>query len=360
MNDIVFVCGARDFHAMDKYQITAQAVYPAKVILLTDLIESEDQPRLIKKDTPVYHLYNIDWLLLKKPSSLGNLWRNLVKTILMPLQVFYLKRFYKKNLNSTYHAIPMYYMMLCYLAKVPFVATPQGSEILIRPFKSKIYKHYAIKCLQAAKKIIVDSANMQKKILELSGMDSIILKNGFNTSLILNTPLSDRQLILSIRGLHPNYRIDKILKARNYSKKKQSITFVYPACEEDYKKKIKAQFIEEDLDIGRLNKMELYEKMVNTLLAISIPLSDSSPRSVYECIFAGACVAVTYSPFIDELPKCMRDRLYLVNLNDVNWFEKALAFGKEITRNPFIPSEEALNMCDQERTISKIVTEIYN
>ncbi len=360
MNDIVFVCGARDFHAMDKYRVTVKAVYPRRVLLLTDLIESESQPKLITKEIPVYHLYNIDWLLFKNQSSLGNIWRNFIKALLMPVQVYHLKKFYKENPYYKYHAIPMYYMMLCYLAKVPYVATPQGSEILVRPLKSKVYKRYAIRCLQAAEKVIVDSVNMQKKVLELSGVNSIIFKNGFNTSKILNTSGCDRKIILSVRGFHPNYRIDKILKARMHSKEKHLMTFVYPAFEKDYKTCIKENFIPEDRDLGRLDKDVLYQLIKNTFLAISIPWSDSSPRSVYECIFGGACVAVTYSPYIDELPKCMRERIYLVHIHDKNWFDNAIEYARKMITIPFIPSEEALDMCDEERTIKKVVNEVYN
>ena len=360
MKDIVFVCGARDFHAMDKYRITVKAVYPRKVLLLTDLIKSEGQPKLITKETPVYHLYIIDWLLFKKEFSLGNVWRNFIKLLFIPVQVYYLKKFYKENPNCIYHAIPMYYMILCFLAKVPFVATPQGSEILVRPLNSKIYKRYAIRSLQAAKKVIVDSVNMKQKVFELSSVNSIILKNGFNTAKILSIPGCERKIILSIRGLNPNYRIDKILKSRKYSKEKHSITFVYPAYVEDYKTMVFKNLMPEDRDLGRLDKDVLYETMVNTLLAISIPESDSSPRSVYECIFAGACVAVTHSPYIDELPKCMRERIYVVDISDENWFDNAIEFARKVTAIRFIPSEKALDMCDQERTIRKVVNEIYN
>lgn len=361
MKDIVFICGARDFHAMDKYWITAKAIHPRRVLLLTDLIESENQPKLITSETPVYHLFNIDRLLFKKQSSFGNIWRNLIKLLFIPVQVYYLKKFYKTHINYIYHAIPMYYMMLCYLGKIPFVATPQGSEILVRPLRSKIYKRFAVKSLRAASSVIVDSVNMEKKVLELSGVKAIIMKNGFSTFEILSkSKKSERNIILSIRGFKPTYRIEKILEARSQSKEQLPITFVYPAYEEDYKTRISESFITEDQDLGRLDKKLLYEKMSKTLLAISLPFSDSSPRSVYECIFAGACVAATYSPYLDELPRCMRKRIYPIQIDDKYWFDKALSFAKKTTTIPFVPSEEALEMCDQERTIRKIVNRVYN
>jgi hypothetical protein len=55
----------------------------------------------------------------------------------------------------------------------------------------------------------------------------------------------------------------------------------------------------------------------------------------------------------------MRDRIYLVNLEDKNWFESALDYAKKVTANRFIPTPEALEMCNEEITIRKIVEEIY-
>ena len=360
MKDVVFVCGARDFHAMDKYYLTSKVLYPRNVLILTDLVESEGQPKLIKDSTPVYHLFNIDRFLFKKQSSVGNIWRNILKILVLPVQVYFLKKFYKSHTDYIYHAIPMYYMLLCYFSKVPFIATPQGSEILVRPGKSKLYKKYAIKSLRAASKVIVDSINMQRKVKELSAVEAVVMKNGFNTSILLpNNVNGVRNKIVSMRGLNPNYQIGKILDARSESEEKLPISLVYPFSVEDYKVEILNKFIPGDEDLGRLNKDCLYKLMSETLLAISIPVSDSSPRSVYECIFAGACVAITYSSYFDELPQCMRDRIYLVNLEDKNWFESALDYAKKVTTNRFIPTQEALEMCNEELTIRKIVEEIY-
>lgn len=362
MNDIVFICGSNDFHAMDKYWLTSRYLSPRKVLLLTDSIECVGLPKLIPSDFPLKRLFIIDKFLLKKQSSIGNIWRNLMKLLFIPIQVYYLKKFYKMHPNAIFHAIPMYYMMLCYLAKIPFVGTPQGSEILVRSYKSKFYKKFAVQSLRAASNVIVDSINMQNKVYELSGVYATLIKNGFDTSNILKDVAfcGKRSHILSIRGFNPLYRINEILKARGASINKRPISFVYPAAEEDYKRQISDNFIAEDLDLGRLNKKELYPLMKNTLLAISIPASDSSPRSVYECIFAGAIVAATYSLYMDEMPLCMRERIYLIDLKDSKWFDKAVVFANEAIEKPFVPSEEALEMCDQNRTIKKIVEQVYH
>lgn len=361
MKDIVFICGAKDFHAMDKFRTTSRAVENRRVLVLTDTIEGEEQDNLIVEGDIVHHLFIIDRFTFKTQSSFGNIWRNLLKIFFIPIQVYRLKKFYKQHPDFFYHAVPMYYMLLCFLAKVPFVGTPQGSEILVRPHRSSFYKKYAVKSLRAAKHIIVDSVNMQTKVKELSGVDAEIFKNGFNTRHAQSAaqPYNHRKRILSMRGMVPVYQIDKLLEARLSLSERISLTLVYPSCENDYKSKLNKFIDPTDQDLGKLSKDKLYPVMGETLLAISIPYSDSSPRSVYECIFAGACVAATYSPYIDELPECMRKRLFLVDLEDKEWLTKALFFAKETVKKNFIPSEEALKMCDEDLTIQEIIKKIY-
>jgi hypothetical protein len=52
------------------------------------------------------------------------------------LQILLLKRFAKKNPNTIFYAHSMYYLVLARAAKVNYVGTPQGSDILIKPLKS--------------------------------------------------------------------------------------------------------------------------------------------------------------------------------------------------------------------------------
>jgi len=360
MKEIVFICGAKDIHAVDKFRVTMEAVRPRRVLLLTDTLEGEGEHCLLRSDDNVSHLLLIDKFTLNKKSSYSNILRNIVKLLVIPVQVYYLRKFYRKHDDYIFHAIPMYYMLLCYLARIPFLGTPQGSEILVRPERSWFYKKTAIKVLKAARYVIVDSVNMQRKVNELAKVNALIFKNGFDTKKALASaiPLKVRTRVLSMRGINPIYRTHKIVEERNRISD-HPITFVYPSCEEDYKRAVEKYLLPNDEDLGRLERDELYTIMKETLLAISIPSSDSSPRSVYECIFSGACVAVTYSPYIDELPHCMKNRIYVIDLSEKDWFINALEHAKEIVEIPYIPSEEALNMCDQYRTINKLVEKIY-
>jgi hypothetical protein len=161
--------------------------------------------------------------------------------------------------------------------------------------------------------------------------------------------------------MYPLYRINQILAARASSKLKPALAFSYPFFEEEYRRIIISGLGPNDLDLGRLStKDQMYDLLFSMLLGISIPKSDSSPRSVYEAIFCGCCVAVTYSPWIDTLPLCMRSRLIIVDLKDDGWLDKAIEHAYSITNEPYKPSQMALNLFDQERTMKRVADMFYD
>jgi len=253
-------------------------------------------------------------------------------------------------------------MFLCWVARINYIGTPQGSEILVRPYRSKIYKFFAIKSLLAADHIIVDSSNLQNTILKLCGRNSTVIQNGIDVSSISQHIKNSniRKNIVSFRGLYPNYRIEEIFKARNHCRKRIPLILFYPFWEDGYKEIILKNLEQGDLNLGRIpTKAEMYKLLSSSLLAISIPASDSSPRSVYEAIFCGCCVAVTYNTWIDSLPACMKSRLFIVDLEDNDWIDKAIEYANLITKTPYKPSEIALDMFDERRTMKTVADLFY-
>lgn len=358
---VVFLCGAKDFHAMDKFHLTAEILGCDNVTLVTDTFEGEGQKSLIKPEYKVEELYIIDRLTLSGQTLFSNIWRNALKIAVLPLQVWRLRRIYDDHETMIFHAIPMYYMLLCYFARIPYIGTPQGSEILVRIDRSRIYKYFATKAITGADKIIVDSRAMKARIKSLCGAEPLLIKNGFDTSLAqsFQEEKKSRSRVLSIRGLHEMYRITEIISARNKSQSKSRLDFVFAAKNEAYLQDIKELLSIHDKMYGILSRGSLYSLMAETILVISIPASDSSPRSVYESIFCGAIVAMTYSGYYEELPQCMRQRIYLVNLDNETWFDEALEFAQSAVEKPYIPSHEALEMSDQYRLINKIIKVAY-
>ncbi len=363
---LVFLCGARDFHAMDWYKSAKELLLEKEIYILTDLIEGESYKNLLCKNDRVFKLIIIDKLLCKKQSRFGHLWRNFIKLIVFPIQIVLIKRFSKKHPGSIYHAHSMYYLFLAWAARIPYIGTPQGSDILIKPDKSILYRYFAIKVLNSAKAVTVDSLKMKDKIYELTGKNPHIIQNGIDIDSIniffKNYAQNLNKSVLSIRGLTPLYRIIEIIKARNLSSRYSdiAITFIYPFQESEYAKQINALFMPFDKNIGRIERMKMYELLAGTSLVISIPYSDSSPRSVYEAIFCGCAVAITYHPYYDILPQCMKSRIILVELKDQNWFDKALEESNRIIKEPFSPSDDALNLFDQKRSFRKLEKLLFN
>jgi hypothetical protein len=359
---LVFLCGARDFHAMDWYRSAKEIFRDKEIFILTDLIAGEGYKNLILKNDIVFKLLIIDKFLLNKQSAFGNKWRNIVKLLVFPFQIILIRKFSKKYPDAIYHAHSMYYLFLAWASGIPYIGTPQGSDILIKPFKSKLYKYFTIKSIIGARAITVDSNKMKEKIIELTGINAYIIQNGIDISSIekyknaIKTTEIKRDVLLSIRGLTSLYRIKELVNARNSSMKFSSypLTFIYPFQEESYLDEFRLLLKQNDVELGRIERSKMYELLMRSNLVFSIPLSDSSPRSVYEAIFCGCCVAVTYNTYIDTLPACMKARLFVVNLAEKDWFDKAIAYSSQITKTPYEPSEEALDLFDQKKSMEKV------
>jgi hypothetical protein len=366
-NRIVFLCGARDFHAMDWYQ-SAKSLYPhSEIEILTDLIAGEGYKKLISQNDKVRKLVIIDNLLSSSQSRYGHVWRNLVKAIVFPIQAILLKSHALANPFAQYHAHSMYYVFLAWIAGIAYIATPQGSDILIKPQRSRIYKYLTIHSLRAAKAVTVDSVKMAESIKIFSGVDAKIIQNGIDLDSIrsyhyrFGAEKDERNTILSIRGITELYRIKEIMSARLASKKNSNIpiSFIYPFRDDEYYLKISRQFKEADNDLARVERSDMYSLMRSSKLVISIPISDSSPRSVYEAIFCGCAVAITYHPYYDVLPECMKSRIILIDLINIQWFDQAIERSSEILKHKFIPSESALNMFDQKRSF-RLIKNIFD
>ena len=93
---LVFLCGARDFHAMDWYRRSIENLSNINISILTDLIQGEKYQKLITSQDKVFKLIVIDNFLLRDQSEVGNIWRRIIKIVVFPMQVLLIRRFSKK------------------------------------------------------------------------------------------------------------------------------------------------------------------------------------------------------------------------------------------------------------------------
>jgi hypothetical protein len=368
--ELIFLCGARDFHAMDWYKSAKELIPECKISIVTDLIEGEGYKKIINENDKVYRLFIIDKLLFIKQSNFSNIWRNIIKILVLPYQIYLLKKFSKLHPFAIYHAHSMYYLVLARAANITYVGTPQGSDILIKPGRSFFYKKFAIYGLSKAKHITVDSYKMRLGVLELTNNECSIIQNGIDIEEIqkvLSTRFektalnqNDYKGILSIRGFTELYQIKNIIENRNNNLIQNPLIIVYPFYEKKYKDECLKLLRQDDFDYGRLDRTTMYELFANQHLVVSIPVSDSSPRSVYEAIFCGSIVAISYNSYYDYLPNCMKKRIILVDIKRENWLKLAYEKYIYINQNNYVPSNEALELFDQRKSFLKLSKILFN
>lgn len=362
MKDIFFVGNARCYHTMDWYRTTRRICAQRVVALVTDLVDSEGHTVLIGPDDDVRQLIVIDGFLLRRQSRLGNLWRNAVKFAFIPLQALQLRKFARAHNNAVFHAHTMYYMFLCSIAGIAFIGTPQGSEVLVRPHRSRMYRWFARRALAAAAVVTVDSAAMQKGVLMIAKRKAELVQNGIDLAAVMQPTghQQPRSGILSLRGFTDLYRIRQIVQAHTRDPSLPPLSFIYPFWDEQYRASVLSAGRPDNCDLGRVQKEDMVRLLWQTMLVVSVPISDSSPRSVYEAIFAGAPVVTVQAAWVDALPECMRKRLIIVDILENGWLNKAMATAPSIANTPYRPSEQAIQMFSQDASIGRVIEQFYS
>jgi hypothetical protein len=358
--DIIFLGGARDFHAIDWYRAVRRLEPNKSIVFITDSFEAEGMKNLTQEGDHIERLFIIDRLLFSASTQWAHRWRNIIKLVLAPLQAFLLRKLAIKHGCPIVHAHSMYFMLLSKSAGLRYLGTPQGDELLVRPKASRLYRAVAGWLLRGSAATIVDSEQMKAAARDIAGIEAKIVQNGINVREIEATPASgDRFRILSIRGFTDLYRIREIVLARDAGLPNTSLTFIYPFSEPQYVAQIRRLLREDDEDLGRQEKLKMFKLLKESLLVVSIPLSDSSPRSVYEAIFSGCSVAAVPNPWIDALPECMRRRIFVADLQNASWLADAYEFARANTQISFVPSAEALSRYDEEQSLRVVVEEYY-
>lgn len=356
MKAVAFLGSGRCFHTMDWFR-SSETLLDRSPIFITDNYGREGFVPLLQATDDVRELHIIDPLLPAKPSRIGHVWRNLLKLALVPLQILALRRALREIPGAFVFAHSTYYAFLASFCGVAYAATPQGSEVLVRPFRSRFYRWFLKKAMRRAAFVTVDSVAMQDKLDQIAGVRAHLVQNGINVAEIQATHTGgQRTLVTSIRGIDRNYRILEMLDARTESSPAVGLQLCYPFVEGVYFEEVSRRVKQQDRLLGRLSRQHLYALLRQSICVVSIPISDSSPRSVYEAIFCGAAVICTEMAYLQSLPECMRARLIVVDIRQPGWFGAALVRAQEIAAIPYVPSPEALELFDQRASMTKCLS----
>jgi len=349
--NVVFLGSGRCFHTFDWFW-SCELLLGRRVPFITDNFEGDGLPCLFREGDDVRRLLIIDRILSPRASSLGHKWRNLVKLLLIPVQILLLRRHLAKLGNPFVVAHSTYYAFLASFTNAAYSATPQGSEVLVRP-DSPFYRWLLKRSVKKASFVTVDSEAMRGVLRALTDRPVHIVQNGIDVRAVRAAGAGVRDAIVSIRAIAANYRILEILKARDEGLPDTPLSLIFPFTEAGYLAEVENAVGPHDLMLGRLERSDLYRLVARSICILSIPVSDSSPRSVYEAIFAGAAAICAPSQYIDALPACMRARVIVVNVGQPGWFAEAFAQASEIVKTEYRPSEEALLAFDQVESMAR-------
>ena len=362
-NPIIIFGSVRDYHAVDWYLNLYKI--NRNLIFVSDCNCGEGIENQMPKSHSYIQLIPLDNLLLGSQSKFANLWRNTLKILILPLNSILFLTICFLLKPRMIHAHPLYYGLICKLLNKKYIVSPQGSEILVRAKKNYLYKFFAGFILKGAKKITTDSNMMKKTINNLYKLDSYVVQYGVDISSILkikekNLLLKDEYL-LSFRAIYENYRILEIVKSRNKSCPNKPIYFVYPSFDSLYINEVKKYLKPFDKLLGKVEKEKLYSLMSNSTATISIPISDSSPRSVYESIFSGAPTILQDNPYQDFMTDSMKSRVIIIKTIDIknsHWLGKSIKEGLNISED-FSPCKLSYEKFDSELILKSTYKSLY-
>ena len=121
---IIFIGGVRDFHAMDWYHSLGKVIGKSKILFLTDSFSSEGLADLSHSDDNIQRLFVVDRFLLASQTSFANLWRNALKILFIPFQILILRKFKRRYPHAIFHAHPLYYLFLAWIARIECKVKP--------------------------------------------------------------------------------------------------------------------------------------------------------------------------------------------------------------------------------------------
>ena len=211
------------------------------------------------------------------------------------------------------HAHSLYYGFLASHIKsdVPIVFTPMGSDVIIHSQNSYTYKYMAKKAFSGADIVTGDSVLLQNRGYNVGARseNNFIIQNGVDSSIFFEKSNNlrkyygvenDEILIFSPRAITPLYNIDIIIDAvskliESGYKIKCMFSFAFG---DEYSMQLKKQvqelgIVDHILWLGFLTYEDMSRHYNVADVVVSIPSSDSSPKSVYEAMFCKKPIVVT-------------------------------------------------------------------
>ncbi len=227
----------------------------------------------------------------------------------------------RKHGIDVVHAHSLYYGFVAgYLStKVPVVFTPMGSDIILHAQRRGVHRLMARKAFRRADTVTGDSLLLKERGLRVGATPkrNFIIQNGVDSKLYFPKSNAIRQalgvaadevLLFSPRALVELYNIDSIIKAvaiatQRGLKVKCMFSFAFGGKYLERLQRLAAELAVEPslIWLGRVEYEQMADYYNAADVVISVPSSDSSPKSVYEAMFCEKPVIISDLPWSHEL-----------------------------------------------------------
>ena len=227
------------------------------------------------------------------------------------------------------HYLPEYGWMAARENLRPLISSAWGSDVLVA---AGVNRPRARLALRSSDLVFVDSAHLGREAGSLAGSDIPveIVRTGLDLDAFspgdpiaarnaLGLP-ADGTLVVGIRGLHPIYNPELLLDAfARVHERRPGVRLLLKHPNEAVPKSVRETIARLGLDndvivLGSVPHEQLPEVYRAADVVVSIPSTDSSPRSVWESLACGRPVVVSDLPWArDELAS--GERALLVGLD---------------------------------------------
>ena len=230
------------------------------------------------------------------------------------------------------HCHGLFSLLITHIAGISnsrIIFTPQGSDILVLPDKNFLVRKFLSYKLEKISFITADSNLLLKKALLLCPKlkeDKLkIIQNGIpleNIEKLIERKanLKERSIdICWIRGISEVYQFEYFLELlkeiSTLSKSEINVHIISAYGKTNISSELnKYKNINIKL-LPRLNSIDFLKTLFNSKVVISIPKSDSSPRSVYEALSLGCRIFVTYLECFNWMPYKLKSKFIYCSYN---------------------------------------------
>lgn len=314
---ILYLCSSADWHMVLWLKYFADR---HEVLLFSDREDYLPRQQFGPK-VQVIERYGHLGRLLGALALADGYWSRLDKLLSTGRYTRHIQRIVDEQRVDIIHAHSLYYGFLAAGIRrdVPVVFTPMGSDVILYAQTNPIHKRLARAAFARADVVTGDSILLQTQGYKVGARPdhNHIVQNGVDTEVVhpRRTDLKrrlgvadDETLIFSPRALAELYNIDVILRSiallRDRGRKVRCM-FSY-AFGGEYVRGLKELTKELSLEkeviwLGFLQYHEMAEHYNAADIVVSVPRSDSSPKSVYEAMFCRKPVVVSDLEWSHEL-----------------------------------------------------------